>query len=144
MDPFETSEADESATDRATALANLREQVIKRETQGVIAMYERAAWNAGATIEETNRAMKEGAPLMTPTIHRNGSSRGMLMDALDAALEALRAAIGAVGATEPNGRDYYPQGPSALPRALVEHRSRLERLQAIRAELNEIREVIDA
>lgn len=54
------SEADEAATDKATALANLREQVAKGESMGVVAMYERAAWHAGASVVETEAAMKAG------------------------------------------------------------------------------------
>ena len=46
------TEADEAATSKAQALANLREQVIKGETMGVIDMYERAALTAGATYDE--------------------------------------------------------------------------------------------
>lgn len=59
------TEADEAAKDKATALENLREQVQKRESAGVVDMYERAAWNAGATVEETERARRydpEGEP----------------------------------------------------------------------------------
>lgn len=54
------TEADEAAKDKATALDNLREQVAKRETAGVIAMYQVAAWNVGATVGETDAAMKAG------------------------------------------------------------------------------------
>jgi len=55
------SEADESATDKLTALANLREQVAKGETMGVVSMYELAAWRVGASPRETELAMQEGA-----------------------------------------------------------------------------------
>jgi len=50
---IEITEADEAATSKDVALANLREQVAKGETQGVIDMYERAAWYAGATVSDT-------------------------------------------------------------------------------------------
>jgi hypothetical protein len=56
---YEVTEADEAATSKDVALANLREQVAKQETQGVIAMYERAAWNAGASTRETGAVYRE-------------------------------------------------------------------------------------
>jgi hypothetical protein len=56
--PDEITEADKATTSKAVALANLREQVSKREAHGVIDMYERAAWNAGATGAED----PEGTP----------------------------------------------------------------------------------
>lgn len=46
------TEADESAKDKETALANLRHQIIQEETLGVIWMYERAAHRAGASWDE--------------------------------------------------------------------------------------------
>jgi hypothetical protein len=54
-----TTEADEAVTSKNVALANLRDQVAKGETQGVIDMYERAAWNAGATVSETESIFRE-------------------------------------------------------------------------------------
>ena len=54
------TEADEAAKDKPTALANLREQVAKGESAGIVDMYERAAWNVGATVQETDAAMKAG------------------------------------------------------------------------------------
>lgn len=47
------TEADEAATSKQTALENLEAQVNRRETQGIIAMYERAAWGCGASVRET-------------------------------------------------------------------------------------------
>lgn len=55
----EVSEADEAATDKATALANLREQFEKGETHGVVAMYIQAAWNAGASVAETEQVLND-------------------------------------------------------------------------------------
>ena len=55
------SEADEaSRNNKEIALANLREQVIGRESMGIIDMYERAAWNCGATVAETDAILREG------------------------------------------------------------------------------------
>jgi hypothetical protein len=53
------TEADEAARDKHEALQNLREQVLKSEAEGVVAMYERAAWNEGATADETEQVIVE-------------------------------------------------------------------------------------
>jgi hypothetical protein len=52
------TEADEAATDKEIALRNLEDQIWNGETQGIIAMYERAAWSAGATVAETEAIFK--------------------------------------------------------------------------------------
>jgi len=62
----EITEADEAATSKAVALSNLREQVIKQESRGVIDMYERAALNAGATVAETEAILRSYDPEGTP------------------------------------------------------------------------------
>jgi hypothetical protein len=53
------TEADEAATDKRTALDNLGDQIAKGETAGVIAMYERAAWGAGASVAETEAVFRD-------------------------------------------------------------------------------------
>lgn len=55
---FDVTEADETAVDKETALYNLWAQVAMKETEGVIAMYERAAWGAGATVRETEEILR--------------------------------------------------------------------------------------
>ena len=82
--------------------------------------------------------------LAIPTVHLNGTSREELMEQLLNAVEALRVAIDAVSAACPNGRDYYVQGPDATQEALRQHANRLHNLTAVRVELNEIAEAIDA
>jgi hypothetical protein len=54
------TEADEAAGDKERALENLRDQVRKGETMGVIEMYEQAARKAGATTEECLQAARAG------------------------------------------------------------------------------------
>ena len=54
------TEADEAVKDKPTALANLQEQVSKRESAAIVDLYERAAWNVGATVQETDAAMARG------------------------------------------------------------------------------------
>jgi len=77
-----------------------------------------------------------------PTIHMNGTSRDRLYEEICEVAGTVRAAIRAMESASPNGRDYYPQGPAALPAAAAEHRSRIERLSSVLAELQEIAEHI--
>lgn len=53
------TEADESATSKQRAIENLKSQVYKGESVGVIDMYEQAALNSGASVQEIEQAMKE-------------------------------------------------------------------------------------
>jgi hypothetical protein len=68
-----------------------------------------------------------------PTIHGNGTSPEQLMANYKAAAEAIRAAQAALQDCSPNGRDYYPQGPDAISKAVEEfreHQLALERAYA--------------
>ena len=76
--------------------------------------------------------------LTYPTIHLNGSGRDSLVNGWSAAWEAVGTAFEALKKTAPNGRDYYPQEPVALEKAVEEHRGRLQRLQAVQDELEEL------
>ena len=84
----------------------------------------------------------KGSKLMTPTVHRNGTSRDALLDGYTAAAAAVRKAIEAVSAAYPNGRDYYPQGELALRMATEDHEDRLARLKSVLAELGELAEAV--
>jgi hypothetical protein len=42
----------------------------------------------------------------------------------------------------PNGRDYYPAGDQAFPQAIKEHYDRIEKLHAVKAEIDQIAEHI--
>ena len=68
---------------------------------------------------------------MVPTVHLNGTSRKQLEVQLEEVGLAIQSAIRALGTAAPNGRDYYPQGPLAINRAVVDHLSRLEKLQDV-------------
>jgi hypothetical protein len=57
---YDVTEADEAATDKHTALSNLTAQVSQGETPAIIDMYERAAWGVGASVLETESAIKRG------------------------------------------------------------------------------------
>jgi hypothetical protein len=78
--------------------------------------------------------------MMKPTIHLNGTSRDELLRQLTTAGGALRKAIGALSDAAPHGRDYYPQGSSAITKATAEHVSRLSRLQSVYEELEALAE----
>lgn len=74
-------------------------------------------------------------PLALPTVHLNGSGRKTLADQLEASHLALTAALEAMRAGAPNGRDYYPQGSDAFERARVQHVRRLGLVEGVQAEL---------
>ena len=86
----------------------------------------------------------EGNDLQVPCIHMNGTSAKSLKDDLCEAYKALRDAYTALKRTAPNGRDYYPEGPESLDRAIADHRHRLERIDEVCEELTAIAEAIDA
>lgn len=73
-----------------------------------------------------------------PSVHINGTGKAELERQLEAAVGAVRAAVRAVEDAQPNGRDYYVQGPDATGRAIVEHVARLNRLKSVEDELAEI------
>lgn len=82
--------------------------------------------------------------MIIPTIHLNGTSKNELLEAIGDALSALAKAKQALGGTAPNARDYYPQGPDAINRAIEEHVERIKRLESIRQELLLLAKGIDA
>ena len=82
--------------------------------------------------------------LMVPTIHMNGTSKKALAEQNERARNALRLAIEALAAADPNGRDYDPQGPGAIAIAIGQHGDRLQGLTDVLKELHEIAEAIDA
>lgn len=82
--------------------------------------------------------MSDTATLTRPTVHLNGTSRVALRVGYSNAHAAVRAAIDAVQASAPHGRDYYTQGPDALRAAQQEHLSRVQRLEAVAVELADL------
>lgn len=85
--------------------------------------------------EEFSRGESTTVALAVPTVHLNGTSREMLVKELETAYDALGAAYEAMRECGPNGRDYYPQGPGALERAIRQHFDRLSRVDSVRSEL---------
>jgi len=82
--------------------------------------------------------------MMLPTLHLNGTSGTDLMSQTVDAMLALSDAIRAVQAAGPNGRDYYVQGPRVIDAAMDEHIARIEKLEAVQADLVAISESIHA
>lgn len=69
-------------------------------------------------------------PLAVPVVHLNGDRRETLADRLDAAYEAVSAAMDALRECAPNGRNAYPVY-GLMERLESQHRTRQEYLQAV-------------
>lgn len=80
--------------------------------------------------------------MMRPTIHLNGTSKEELSRQIEEAYSALGEALRKLAEMSPNGRDYYPQGADAIYKAQDEHRARMQKVQDIRKELEELAEVL--
>lgn len=78
----------------------------------------------------------------TPTIHLNGTSRAELMEQFQNAHNALYQAMRALEDCAPNGRDYYPQGDSALSVAVAEHVARILAVKSVDADICALIEAI--
>jgi hypothetical protein len=82
--------------------------------------------------------------MMVPTVHLNGTSKDELVRQVADAGRALRLGIETLGEANPNGRDFYIQGPDALRLAQQEHRIRLGKLEEVHDELQTLAEAIFA
>ena len=81
--------------------------------------------------------------MQLPCVHLNGTSKERLIEALCEASQALDLAYEALKRTAPNGRDYYPLGPGALPTAENEHFARLQRVDDVKQEIDALTVAID-
>ena len=81
--------------------------------------------------------------MQAPIVNLHGTSKSELLDQHFAACDAIRAAMLALGAAAPNGRDYQTQ-PGAYTFARAEHSDRVQALDRILIELQDIAEQIDA
>jgi len=81
--------------------------------------------------------------LSIPTVHLNGTAQAELIEQLSVAAVAVSEAMRALNNASPNGRDYYPQGPAAITKALADHSARIKAMDDIHAELIEIAMAID-
>ena len=64
--------------------------------------------------------------MLKPTIHLNGTSSQELSRQLEKVYVACNDLIDALSNARPHGRDYYPQGDSALNEATKEHEARID------------------
>lgn len=64
-----------------------------------------------------------------PTVHLNGTSKQELIEQQRGVITALRGVLKALSAADPNGRDYYPQGNSAIQQAINEQNARAAVIQ---------------
>lgn len=76
--------------------------------------------------------------MVKPTIHLNGDRPETLRENYVAAYHAVEAAITAVSATHPDGRNFYPQGDAVLSQARREHEARMAALRNLSAEMMEL------
>ena len=79
-----------------------------------------------------------------PIVHLNGTSRKELMGQLERALTTLRSAEQALAEAAPHARDYYLYADkNAIKYAQQNHQKRVDRLQSVRSELQDIWESIE-
>jgi hypothetical protein len=79
-----------------------------------------------------------------PCVHSNGSAAENLRDDLSLAVDAMRNATLRVEWAAPNGRDYYVQGDEAIRQSRLEHACRMDRLQNVMRELEQMRDHVQA
>jgi hypothetical protein len=84
--------------------------------------------------------------LVIPSVHLNGTSRGMLYDQLRDGVTDINTAIETLNKASPHMRDYYvkPNSEEAYRLALAQHNSRIQRLIDVRTELETIFQAMDA
>ena len=80
--------------------------------------------------------------MIVPTVHSNGTAGAELLDQLCDAGAAVQAAMEAHAKAAPNGRDYYPQGPQALPAAIEAWATRQAALDLVYRELATLAEAV--
>ena len=68
--------------------------------------------------------------IVCPIIHMNGDRAHTLVNALEAAYDAVRLAVDLTLDCAPNGRNYYPD-PGRFERAMAQHVERLTHLNAV-------------
>ncbi len=75
---------------------------------------------------------------MIPAIHTNGDTAQTLEAQNMAAYEAVRTAIAALQNAAPNGRNFYTQGADATQATIKEHVTRLNNLETVYQEIEQI------
>ena len=82
--------------------------------------------------------------MIFPTVHLNGTSGDDLLSQTTDAMLALSTALDALKIMGPHGRNYYVQGPRVIDAAMDEHIARIEKLEAVQADLVAISQSIYA
>lgn len=78
--------------------------------------------------------------LVYPVVNLNGTSRDELVAQNEAARVAVRAALEAVNAAAPHGRDYQTAAPGRYQLARAQHKARVTALQELQFELTMLAE----
>jgi len=76
--------------------------------------------------------------LVVPLVHLNGTGKDELVEQITHAVHGAQAFLDALAKMSPHGRDYYPLGDDALPKAVDQHRSRMARVESIVDELGDL------
>lgn len=76
--------------------------------------------------------------VIVPAIHMNGTAAKDLRNDAQAAFDAVNHAMERLALAAPNGRDYYVQDAGAIQRVQAQHELRMGNLRAVREELAEI------
>ena len=73
----------------------------------------------------------DGVTVLVPLVHLNGTSVNSLLDAVGEAGSTLLDAKRKFDDMAPNGRDYYPYGPTAIQRAEEEWKRQRDALLGV-------------
>ena len=76
--------------------------------------------------------------MIRPTIHMNGTAPETLRDEYLAVAHSIRDAVKKAEGMDFNGRDYYPQGDAAWQQAKEEHHKRINDLNVIWLQFEEL------
>lgn len=78
------------------------------------------------------------AVTVKPVVHLNGTPKEQLLEQVRDAMSGIDLARTALCIAAPNGRDYYPVGPTAFNEALRDHDDRQRKLREVYEDLEVI------
>lgn len=82
--------------------------------------------------------------VVTPIVHRNGTSPGELLQQRSELRIALAAVLGKLEAAAPDGRDYYPE-PGKINDAIRQHAARVATINAMMRDIEvEMESIMEA
>ena len=85
---------------------------------------------------------EQAGSVVVPLVHLGGTNGDELARQLTGVADALDSALSALVDAAPNGRDYYPLPDGVFATAVEDHRGRIQRVVALLAEVNTIREAL--